>query len=522
MGQKYGIGEQDFKTLREYGNVYIDKTHYIPMLLDQRFYFLCRPRRFGKSLLLSTLEQFFLGNKEVFKGLEIYDYNWDWVEFPVIKISFAQGAFSKSGGLSDRIDSIIKRAEDKYEVKGEGVTIPRRFESILSQINKKAGKEVVILVDEYEKPLLDSYGEEIFESNRKDLSEFYSVLKDNTEKIRFLFITGVTRFGHLNIFSGLNNLIDISLDPEYTGICGITEEELKKNLHAGVETFSVNNGLSHEEAMEELKRYYDGYHFSENLTDIYNPFSLLRCLASGRISDAWANSGSSRFILSLLKNRNFDISTIDDLYVSGKLLLGIDSDFMDPVPLLYQSGYLTIKSYNRQRRVYHLGIPNQEVREDFYESLIPYYLNASGRFSINDAFTLAEYIKDGKADRLMNWLQSFFARISYNTKFKYIEFENERDFQFVIGAIIALVSSLDNIQFEQETSQGRIDMLLRTEKYIYIFEFKLGNDASAALAQINSKNYALPWIADNREVIKIGVAFSAEQRCIVDYKIEKD
>lgn len=523
MGElRYGIGEQDFKAFKEYGYVYIDKTQYIPELLKQRFYFLSRPRRFGKSLLLSTLEHFFLGNKSLFEGLAVENYDWDWFSYPVIRVDLSNGSFSPEGGLAERLYEILRRYEIANDIPPVEGTPRARLQNLIDNLYEKYDRRgVVILIDEYEKPLLDSHEEETFRPNRNVLAEFYSVIKENTGKIRFLFMTGVTRFGHLNIFSGLNNLRDISLDAAFTAICGITENELLTCLQPGVRFFAESNSFTVDEALGVLKKYYDGYHFSSDLTDIYNPFTLLQCLSSGSLSDAWANSGSTRFLLSKLRTNRFDISKLEGTTATGKVLLGTDADFMDPTPLLYQSGYLTIKAYNPQRRLYTLGIPNQEVREDLYESIIPYYLGKSGKFDLEDAFILSDYIREGKAEELMKWLKSFFAKVSYDTKFQYVEFEHERDFQFVVGAIMALATSLDDIQFEQQTSQGRIDMVVQTARFIYIFEFKLGNSARGALDQINSKDYALPWAAGNREVIKIGVAFSAEKRCISDYIINR-
>lgn len=373
--QRYGIGKQDFVSLRERNFVYIDKTQYIANLLEgSDLYFLSRPRRFGKSLFLSTLEQFFRGRRDLFKGLAIDSYPWDWQEYPIVKISFGMGSFHKEGGLVERIDDILKDIENEYNIKGEGVTSSIRFKSLIVQLKEKFNKGVIVLVDEYEKPLLDTYGEEIFESNRTELAQFYSVIKDNTEKIRLLFITGVTRFGRLNIFSGLNNLQDISLWEDFTSICGITQQEIEENLMPGVEEFAIKRGYTCKEALEKLKSYYDGYHFSEDLTDIYNPWSLLNCLSQKRLMSEWSSSGTSTYLFKILRKRNFELDKLLGTKVRERDLSGLDADMMNPITLLYQSGYLTIKSYNAVSNNYTVAIPNYEVRTALLEAIVPYYL----------------------------------------------------------------------------------------------------------------------------------------------------
>lgn len=516
----YGIDQQDFSEMIRRGYVYVDKTGYIPQLLTKTFYYLGRPRRFGKSLFVSTLEHFFKGHRELFRGLAVEDYPWDWEEHPVLRIDLSNGSFSRKSGLEERLYELMARFEKEYDIPAIEGSPRARFQNLIDRLIEKTGRKVVILIDEYEKPLLDAYGREHFETFRDDLSDFYSVFKDNESKIRFLFITGITRFGHVNIFSGINNLTDISLNPRFTAICGITDEEIHQYLSRGIEEFAAANNSTFDESLLELKRRYDGYHFSASLQDVYNPFTLLRSLDFGMINDAWASTGSSKYLIKILRGSRFDLSEMDGIQTTGRTLMGVDAEFMDPVPLLYQSGYLTIKSYDPKTYLYTLGIPNQEVREELMESIIPYYLGADIKFDNNEAFRLLTFINDGKADAMMAWLKSFFSKVAYSAKFKHVELQHERDFQLGIGMMFALVASLDNITFEQETSQGRIDLVLTTRKYVYIFEFKLDNNAQAAIQQINSREYSLPWEAGGRKVFKIGVAFSAAKRCITDYLIQ--
>lgn len=342
----YPIGEQSFKNIREEGKVYIDKTSFIPLLLRNKFYFLSRPRRFGKSLFLSTLENFFLGRKHLFKDLYIYNQDYRWDEYPVIRINLGEGSFSRESGLSERLTEILEEYETHYNISPAGTDPRARFRNLIIRLKDKFDKDVVILIDEYEKPLLDTLDRPHFQRFQDELSDFYSVLKHNEERIKFLFITGVTRFGHLNIFSGFNNLIDISLDDEYSAICGLTQEEIQNCLTQGIHRFSQVNNIEIPDTENLLKKHYDGYHFSRLLVDIYNPFSLLDSLRTSRISSKWFQSDSSRYLLSNLRDNNYDLTDLDGIVANEDTLMGVDASMRDSVTLLYQSGYLTIKSYD--------------------------------------------------------------------------------------------------------------------------------------------------------------------------------
>lgn len=408
MKQKYGIGKQVFSDMIERGFVYIDKTQFIIKLLEETdCYFLSRPRRFGKSLFLSTLEQFFLGEKELFKGLAIENYDWTWESYPVIKMSLGHGSFTEPDGLKSRLNQILFYLEEDNGFEPRFDKLSDRFADVITRLHKKFQKKVVILIDEYEKPLLDSYDSPVFETNRNELANFYSVLKNNQEKIRFLFITGVTRFGQLNIFSGLNNLRDISLDPAYSTICGITEEEIRDYLFPGVRILADKREISEEEAFSILKYNYDGYHFSEVLTDVYNPWSLLNCLASGMIKADWFASGSPRYLLKILQKKKYDITQLLGSEVSINQLAGNGVDIMDPTALLYQTGYLTIKDYNKKKDFFTIGIPNVEVRNALFETIIPFYLGKDETFGKDKLFTLFSYLENGEAKDLMRWLSTF-------------------------------------------------------------------------------------------------------------------
>lgn len=516
--QKYGIGTQVFSTLRERDFVYVDKTQFIIQLLEgPDYYFLSRPRRFGKSLFLSTLEQFFLGRRDLFKGLAIDKYqDWEWEPHGVIRISFGQGDFSHNGGLNARIISILEKYEEEYGIEPKGDFPSNRLAHLISQLSKKTGKGIAVLVDEYEKPLLDTYGEDIFESNRKELASFYSALKDNTEYIRLIFITGITRFGQLNIFSGLNNLYDISLSPEFTSICGITEQEIKDNLAEGIQSFAEKTGNTVEETLQILKSNYDGYHFSENITDIYNPWSLLNCLKMGRLKSDWFTSGSPSYLFKILRKKNYDLEGLLGKRVSEDKLSGMGVEIMDPTALLYQSGYLTIKEYEASDNLYTIGLPNFEVRTALFERIIPYYLGKDKNLEKDEIIKLYEYLEKGDAERMMNWLASYFSKISYPSKIRF-----EREFQVLVVGIFLLIKDFRHVHCEYAMSSGITDLVVETEKYVYLFEFKLGEDAEKALAQIDFRGYALPWSAGGRKVYKIGAAFSTRNNGILSYRIEE-
>ena len=376
--QKYGLGKQDFKSLRNRDFVYVDKTDFIIRLLEGTdYYFLSRPRRFGKTLFISTLYNFFKGNRELFKGLAIDSYDWNWETYPVIRINLGEGSYSRADGLTERLNEILSEIEKSYGLDACGNDPRSRLHNLILTLNEHFQNHVVVLIDEYEKPLLDTINENFNQRYQKELADFYSVLKNNEESIRFLFVTGVTRFGHLNIFSGFNNLTDISIDDEYASICGITQEEILTYLSPGINELADAWKCSFDDTIAKLKQNYDGYHFSASMVDIYNPFSLLTCLQAKRLSSTWFQSASSRYLLDNLRRNRYDLTALDGSKVDENKLLGSDATMHDPITLLYQSGYLTIKGFNPITQLYTLGLPNQEVATALYSIIIPYYLGAN-------------------------------------------------------------------------------------------------------------------------------------------------
>ena len=517
MKQNYPLGQQDFKSLRERGDVYVDKTKYIPMLIKKQFYFLSRPRRFGKSLFLSTLECFFSGQRDLFKGLAVESLDWEWEEFPVIDLDFTGENYHVEGNLEAYIHWMLQKQESRMGVETVKGSVAVRFENLIIRCAEKFGRQVVILIDEYEKALLDVFdSKQLFSSHRNCLSAFYSVIKKQSENIKFVFITGITRFGHLNIFSGLNNLTDISLDDEYEAICGITEVEIREFLMPGISSLSEKLGCDPDATLSLLKKNYDGYHFSKRMVDVYNPYSLLTALSKGETEYTWFTSGSSSFLLERLRESQFDLFNLLSSRATRDELLGLDPEMMNSIPLLYQSGYLTIKDYNPVRKTYQLGLPNLEVKDALLNAVIPFYLGKKEKFTPDDRYDLFEMIENGDANGIVDWLKKFFLRVSYNVKLLPLHdrLRQESDFQFVIYAIFALASELGNIELEYATSFGRIDLVLKGKNYIYIFEFKLGEDAASAIRQIEDKDYAAALETDSRKVFKIGISFSSETRTI--------
>lgn len=515
--QKYGIGTQDFETLIERGFVYVDKTPLLAELLDgSDFYFLSRPRRFGKTLFLSTLENFFMAKRNLFKGLYIDSYPWKWEEYPVIRIDMTGENYKVRGNLERKLDRVFQIFEQTYNISSADDSMSGRFETIIRKAYEITGKKVVILIDEYEKPLLDAFENKELLARQADLlSAVYSVIKLQDSYLRFVFITGITRFGHLNIFSGLNNIRDISLDDKFASICGLTQNEIEDYLHLGIEDFAANHNMSYDKALELLKNYYDGYHFSGSLIDIYNPYSVLNCLESKRITANWFITGSPSFLLNVLKKSHFNLSNLEESHISETDLLGADSSMKDDITLLYQSGYLTIKAYDPDGSYYTLGVPNNEVKQALYETIIPFYMGAERKVSGLEVKTVADYLLEGQPGKAMLWLKSFFGGIPYSVRLNF-----EKDFQFLLVCFFSLLGMRELLTVEKQTANGRIDMVIQTPKFVYVFEFKRGDSAQSAIEQINSKDYTLPWVSLDRKVFKIGVAFSPSIRGISDFIIQ--
>ncbi len=529
FSRKLPIGVQSFKDLREKEFLYVDKTEYVFRLASaSKVYFLSRPRRFGKSLFLSTLEAYFLGQKELFKGLAIEkleeaekENREIWQKYPVLHLDFNIGKYDCIEALNTNFNIFLSELEKKYGANEAENNFEKRFEGIIKRAYEKTGKQVVILIDEYDKPLLQTMGvnEELNTEYKAVLKAFYSVLKSNDEYIRFAFLTGVTKFSKVSIFSDLNNLNDISLNPEFSAICGISQEELVKTFRPEIETLAERNELSYEDCISALKKRYDGYCFSYETETMYNPFSLLNVFFSKRFEDYWFATGTPTFLVNELKRENYNIPDLDgNVEMSSAFLsdyrIGVDSI----IPVLFQSGYLTIKGYDKEYKMYRLGFPNEEVRYGFLYNLLPEYSNIS---FTNTSFNVVQFTKDlraGKIDEFMQRLKSIMASLPYDTVKKDTDKSialREHNFQVCIYLVFALMGQF--VEVETPSSAGRTDCLVITEKAIYIFEFKLKESAEDALKQIKEKNYAERYKADNKKIVLIGVSFNAENNTVSEW-----
>ena len=514
--KRYPIGIQGFESLRNAGFYYVDKTQYIYQLATtSKVYFLSRPRRFGKSLLMSTLEAYFQGKRELFAGLAIEGLEKEWREFPVLHIDFNAKNYQDTDSLYNIIKRYLEKYESVYANEKQNESIEERFVYIIEAAHKQTGLPVVILIDEYDKPLLATIDdEELQQQYRNILKAFYGVLKTMDNHIRFALLTGVSKFSHVSIFSDLNNLQDISMLDDYADICGITEQELRDNFQDDIEEMARRNDTSPEEMAAKLQEMYDGYHFSKNSPGIYNPFSLLNAFSAKELGSYWFATGTPTYLVQLMKQHDFDIRELEGTEAAADEIMNVESMSDNPVPVLYQSGYLTIKGYDPEFGIYTLGLPNKEVKRGLLNFLLPHY---SGIKNESPTFAVASFVKDarnGRVDSFVNRLKSFLATIPNEQIVNYeLHYEN----------VIFILTSLAGlyVKTEYRTGTGRIDMVIQTDKYYYIIEFKLNGTAEEAIAQINRKDYALPFAMDNRKISKIGIQFSKETRNIDRWIVEE-
>lgn len=513
---KYPIGIQTFDKIREGKYLYVDKTALVYDLVNRNEYvFLSRPRRFGKSLLLSTIEAYFQGRRDLFRGLAIEKLESTWEKFPVFRASLASSSYESPENLLNMIDFILKGWEAQYGA-AEGVAgIGPRFSAVIKKAWEHTGQKVVILIDEYDKPLLEKlHDDEAFELFRDQLRGFYSVIKDSDEYIRFAMLTGVTKFGHLSVFSGLNNLKDISMNPRFNALCGITESEFRSNFEPSVANFCHATGMEAEEVWDSFRANYDGYLFSERGEGIYNPFSVLYAFDDAKIGSYWFRTGTPTFVVNLLKKNNTPLWNLEGLKKTEAELQDMTLSVNNLIPLLYQSGYLTIKDYERETQRYILGFPNLEVKHGFWDALYKGYIQPSTGVDtsyILDCFV--DEVRGGQPERFMERLKALVASVSPgNSGKREIHFQNELQ---VIFKMLGF-----RVQCEVVSSYGRADMIVQTPDYVYIFEFKLDSTAEAALEQIKEKGYAAPFAADSRKLFLIGATFTSGSCSLGDYIVE--
>lgn len=514
--KKYPVGIQNFESLRKGGYLYIDKTNLIYRLVSTgKYYFFSRPRRFGKSLLISTLEAYYSGRKDLFQGLYIDQQEKDWLSYPILHIDLNAQKYDTSESLDDILNDILTKWEKVYGAEPSEVSLSLRFQGLIQRAAEKTGQNVVILVDEYDKPMLQAIGNNELQDNYRDtLKAFYGALKSKDQYIQFALLTGVTKFSKVSIFSDLNNLMDISFDKRYAELCGITENEIHTWLEEDLQELSVHANMSYEQVCQSLKERYDGYHFTEDSAGLYNPFSLLNTFAKMKFGNYWFETGTPTYLVQLLKQNKCNLSRLSNEVVTADLLDGVDSLTNSPIPVLYQSGYLTIKGYNPRFNVYTLGFPNKEVEEGFISYLLPYYAHVQPAESAFQIMSFIEEIEKGEIDAFFLRLQSFFTDTPYE-----LVRDLELHYQNVLFIIFKLLGFYTTAEYH--TSEGRIDLIIKTTHFIYLMEFKLEGTAEEALAQINEKHYAVPFQADERKVYKIGINFSNKTRNIQKWIIEE-
>ena len=526
QNMKLPIGIQDFESLRIDGYAYIDKTEHIYRLVSEgRYYFLSRPRRFGKSLLLSTIKSLFLGKRELFAGLAIdKKEDWDWAVHPVMHLDLNTEKYDKPETLYDRINLFLEENEQIYGKREAERSLGTRFEGIIKRAYEKTGQRVVILVDEYDKPLLQAIGNrELQDEYRGTLKGFYGALKSMDGCIKFAMLTGVTKFGKVSVFSDLNNLRDISLDYDFHSICGITEQELLSYFPTQIDALAERSKLTREECIEKLRRMYDGYHFDEDSPGMYNPFSVLNTFQTRKFGSYWFETGTPTYLVELLRRHYYDLEDMATSEVTADVLNSIDAESTNPIPVIYQSGYLTIKGYDKEFQMYRLGFPNQEVEEGFIKYLAPFYLDNREERSVFDIRSFTSDVREGKAEQFLSRLKSLFASAPYDS----VKGDKENHFQNMMWVVFKMMGFYS--QTEYRTSDGRIDLLIETPQYRYIMEFKLDGTAEEALQQIKDKNYQLQFFGDSlttsngwggAKTYIIGVNFSKETRTIDKWIIE--
>ena len=528
---KYPIGIQSFEQIREDGYVYVDKTSLVyDLVKNGKIYFLSRPRRFGKSLLVSTLENYFLGRKELFEGLAIDSLEKEWAAYPVFHLDFNGANFTAPQSLTQTLETFVARGEEAYGKDRLAITLGDRFASVLEKAHTKTGRRAVVLIDEYDKPLLDVMNTGIAspvvageirtleDYNREMLKGFYSVFKLADRHLQFVLLTGVTKFSQISVFSGFNQPKDISYDARYDALCGITKEELLTVFREQIKDLGIRNRMSEEETVAALTRKYDGYHFSEGMVDVFNPFSLLNCFSNLKFADYWFASGTPTYLMRLMTDSDVNVNELAGKEYDASEFVDYKATKQRPLPMLYQSGYFTIKDYDPELNVYRLDFPNEEVRSGMISMLASEYFkpdNGSDPWLVD----VTRCLRRGDIERFKLQLTALLANISYRFQRKDDARECERHFQYTFYLIMLLLGKY-NTYVEKETSLGRIDCVLECPDYVYIFEFKLNSSAAVALKQIEDKGYALPYAADRRKLFKVGISFSSETGTINDFEYE--
>ena len=515
----YPIGIQTFEEIRKLDNLYIDKTEYIYRMThtDGKYFFLSRPRRFGKSLLVSTFKSYFEGKKELFEGLAIEKLEKEWNTYPVLHFDLSKGKHMEKEQLNRYLLDIIEKQEARFDCKSNKIDVNIRLDDLINAVYRKTGKQVVVLIDEYDAPLLDvAHEKEKLDELRNTMRNFYSPLKGNESMLRFVFMTGITKFSQLSIFSELNNITNVSMDEPYAGICGITKEELLTQMSDDIDALAEHLELSREETIQELKDHYDGYHFTWPSPDVFNPYSLLNCFAKQEMDDYWFGSGTPTYLINMMRKYEFLPADLGEAIEVGKKDFDAPTETMTTiVPLLYQSGYVTIKGYDKPTKLYLLALPNQEIRVGLYGSLLPHYLTDKSAKANTTIAKMSVLVKKGDMDAAFCLLNDFLETVPYCDNTHY-----EGHWQQTLYIMFALLTNYD-ILVEQHTAKGRIDITMETADTIYVMELKFNKSAEEALAQIEAKHYADAFKMSGKKMVKIGLNFSVKDEVnSLEWKIE--
>ena len=514
---KYPIGIQTFSKIREENCYYVDKTDLIfKMTHDYNFVFLSRPRRFGKSLLVSTIASYFRGEKALFEGLAIDKLETEWKQYPVIHLSLASVKEIEVDKITGSIDDRLTTIENEFGISHESNSLSGRLSNLIMGCNKKYGEKVVVVLDEYDAPLLNViHDPEKLQEVRQLMRTLYSPLKDCDRYLRFVFLTGISKFSQLSIFSEINNIKNISMMPEYSTICGFTQEELEHTFTAGIDRLAERHEMTREQALEKLKTTYDGYHFSKTSPGMYNPFSIINSMSDGEISKYWFTTGTPTFLVNMLQKFGTDISTIDGSTSVAEEFDAPTEGMTSILPLFYQSGYLTIKDYNWQNGLYTLGYPNKEVRDGMMNALYPFYVTPNTMNKSMNIWKISEGFMNGDPETSFQVLRAYIKGIPYqNSK---LPEDHYTQMLYVIFSLLGLY-----VQSQVRTADGRLDVLITTKDYIYVIEVKLNDSPENALKQIDEKGYLLPYTIDGRKLFKIGVEFTTgkKQRQVKDWIIK--
>lgn len=517
MSENYPIGVQSFEKLRSEGFVYVDKTSFVHKLTCvPGYYFLSRPRRFGKSLLLSTIEAYYLGKRELFKGLAIDSLTDDWAPHPVFHIDLNNKEYSTYEALPEVLNSYLEQWESVYGDEKRHRAVEERFAYVIRRAYEHTGQKVVILIDEYDKPLLNAVDDaKLSDEYRATLKAFYSNLKTMDQYIEFAMLTGVARFSKVSIFSDLNNLRDISFENKFATICGITDKELDSCFKNGIQALAEANVMSTEATRDALRRKYDGYHFTAASEGIYNPLSLMRVFASGQFGNYWAHTGTPTFLVRLMRNADWNLRDISGYTISAEDLESAGILENDPIPAFYQTGYLTIKSYDSQFNSFVLDYPNEEVKSAFLRFLIPYYLDG---IKSGTEFTINQFVADvlrGDVEAFMERLKALVAKVPYAAGHN----APESHFQNAIYLIFTLMGFYTTV--EERLSSGRTDIRVETADCIYVFEFKINENARVAMEQIKDRDYAAPYRVCGKHIVLIGANFDSKTRRLDDILVER-